>query len=365
MAELWPHGLPADQIGDLGEAVARQYQRIADRIESKIRTLVARNADPEVLAQLTQRLTMVQELEEYVQAQLRAVPPEKLAEMVTSQAAAGGAAAVSRILADVPSLRSYAGVDGTNISSAGLSAVTAIELDLRNAYTSLNARILRDSQDIFQEVTAQYAAIVTAGAATRRELQKEILAEYLSQGVGAYVDAAGKHWPIDVYSEMATRTAASRAWREQSVASMEAHGIELHTPVAGRTACRICGPWQGKVVSRTHTGGSTVQVRDVRTGALVSVAVDASLDEMRAEGWGHPNCRCVLIPYLPGSGIRAEDFTTRDPEAEADRAEERRLRRELRAEADQEKKRNLRKDLRSVRARIDARKTNYATRRRR
>lgn len=362
MAELWPHGLPADHLADLGQAVAQRYQKIADRIQTKIRTLANRGWSDEALDQWHVRLDLARELEESVQRALRTVPPERLAHLVTSEAAAGGAAAVSRIFADVPSLRSYSRIDGSSVTSAGLQAVTAIELDLRNAYTNLNARILRDSQDMFQQITSEYASIVTAGVETRRALKREILQKYLSQGVASYEDSAGRHWPIDVYSEMATRTAASRAWREQSVVSMESHGVELFTPVAGRTSCEICGKWQGLVVSRQHAGGSSVTVAHATSGESVQVTVEASLDQMRNDGWGHPNCRCVLIPYIPGSGIEPSDFTTRDPEAEADRAEERRLRRELRNSDDPGRKREIRRELREVRDRMDARKTNYATR---
>ena len=364
MADLWPYGLPADQLGDLGQAIAQRYGQVATRIETRIRKLAARGVEGDAVTQLQQRLLMARELEEYVQKVIAQVPADQLAQMVTSQAAAGASATISRILADVPGLESYAGINGTNISSAGLQAVAAIELDLRNAYTNLNQRILRDSQDIYQSITAEYASLVTAGVATRRELKREILAKYLEAGVGSYIDGRGRHWPIDVYAEMSTRTAASRAWREQSVSSMESHGVEVFSPVAGRSSCSICGPWAGKIVSRVHPGGTRLTIRNAQTGEMVQITVDASLEEMRNLGWGHPNCRCILIPATPGLGVDPENFTTRDPVAEADRAEERKLRRELQKTDDPALKRELRKDLREVRTRIDQRKTNYATRNR-
>lgn len=352
---------------DLGVEISRKYQLISDRIDKKIRELTARGVPEESLAALRTRRKLANELRDYTRKQIASVNPATLAQLVTSQAAAGGAAAVSRMLADVEGLSSFRDLSGTSISGAGMQAVTAIELDLRNTYTALNSRILRDSADAYQQITSDYASLVVSGVETRKALKREILNKYLAKGIGSYVDSAGKHWPIDVYSEMATRTAASRAWREQSVVSMESHGIELMTPVGGRTSCEICNKWQGKVVSRTHSSGSRVTVSHATSGEAVTVTVDASLAEMRNDGWGHPNCRCVFVPYVPGSGIDPSEFTTRDPEAEADRAMERKLRRELRVAretGDADRVRGIRSELKDVRTRIDSRKTNYATRKR-
>ena len=52
-------------------------------------------------------------------------------------------------------------------------------------------------------------------------------------------------------------------------------------------------------------------------GAPVQVEVAGTLDEARAEGWRHPNCRCTTVAYLPGAQLLKG--TTYDPEAEAAR----------------------------------------------
>lgn len=57
--------------------------------------------------------------------------------------------------------------------------------------------------------------------------------------------------------------------------------------------------------------------------------VDATLTEWRASGAGHPNCRCVLVPGLPG-GPDPTRYSTWDKQKEQDREKLRELERDVR-----------------------------------
>jgi len=62
----------------------------------------------------------------------------------------------------------------------------------------------------------------------------------------------------------------------------------------------------------------------------VTVEVAGTVEEARAAGWNHPNCRCRLVAYSPGLTIPQGD-TTYDEAAEKERAQQRALEREIRS----------------------------------
>ena len=147
--------------------------------------------------------------------------------------------------------------------------------------------------------------------------------------ITGFTDKSGRRWTIGAYSEMATRTAAARAWRDQSVASMKNAGIATFTPVIGNSACSKCAAWQGKILT---DGGQTgdVMVEHAVTAEPTLMHVDATVDQWRGYGAGHPNCRCTLIPGLPG-GTDPTKYSTYDPQKQADRDRLRELERDIRA----------------------------------
>src|SRR5690606_17426282 len=60
------------------------------------------------------------------------------------------------------------------------------------------------------------------------------------------------------------------------------------------------------------------------------VYITATVEQARAAGWGHPNCRCRLGAYSPGLTVPQGD-TPYDEDAEKERADQRVLEREIRA----------------------------------
>lgn len=110
---------------------------------------------------------------------------------------------------------------------------------------------------------------------------------------------------------------------------MSAAGITTFTSVIGSSACSKCGAWQGKIVTDGGPVGD-IMVPHAITAEPTPWRVDGTLAEMRASGWGHPNCRCTLVPGLPG-GPDPTQYSTHDPQAQADREKLRELEREVRA----------------------------------
>ncbi|WP_449281245.1 phage minor capsid protein [Leucobacter sp.] len=323
MVEQWPGDSPAAWIDDIGHAIAERYRRIEDALRDRLEHLADQHiATP---ADLAARHRAIRELREQAEQLVHTVNPDDLARWATEQAAMGASAEISRVLLDFPS---YAPGGVSALTAGGAYAVAAVEFDLRDALRALNARILRAPADAYQAMTSKHVGSLLAGMTTSRALHRRILDEYLADGITGFIDKSGRRWTIGAYSEMATRSAAARAWRDQSVASMSAAGITTFTPVIGSSACSKCGAWQGKIVTDGGPTG-TITVPHAITAVPTEIHVDATLDEMRAAGWGHPNCRCTLVPGLPG-GPDPTQYSTHDPQKQADREKLRELERDVR-----------------------------------
>jgi hypothetical protein len=95
-----------------------------------------------------------------------------------------------------------------------------------------------------------------------------------------------------------------------------------------------CAVWQGRILARTGTAGER-RVENELTGEPMRVEVAGTVDEARAAGLMHPNCRHTFLPFIPGV-TRAESVEydqAAEDEREHLRELERKVRREKRKEA--------------------------------
>ena len=211
---LWEGMSPADFIDDLGHAIAERYRRIEEALEETLRRhLEQAIASPPDLAA---RLAAVRDLRAQAEHLLQSVPADKLAEIVARITAGEAATEVARQLFSIPAIAA------SSVTAGGLWAVAAAETELRDSLRALNARILRAPADAYQAMTATTIGDMLAGRATWQQLQRRQVDRYVADGITGFIDRSGRRWRIGSYAEMATRTAAARAWRDQSVASMHA-----------------------------------------------------------------------------------------------------------------------------------------------
>lgn len=319
MADLYAGMTPADILDDLGNAIAERYRDIERRVGQELRKALS-DAITEP-TDLRARLLAVRNLKEQAWKLTSGMDPDEMARVVSEIAAGQASAEIARQLLNIPALA------GSTITAGGLWAVAASELDLRDQLRALNERIYRAPADAYQRMTASMNGEILAGRQKWEKVHERQVARYLTEGISGFVDVSGRRWPIGSYAEMATRTAASRAWRDQSIASMNEAGIETFTPVIGNDACSACGAWVGKVLTATGPTG-TIVVPHALTAEPTEILVDGTLVQAREQGWGHPNCRCVLTPALPGLDRYMQ--TTHDPEAERARDRMRELERDVR-----------------------------------
>jgi hypothetical protein len=123
----------------------------------------------------------------------------------------------------------------------------------------------------------------------RLQAAQVMLDDLASRGITGFTDKAGRQWDLATYTEMATRTAVSNAWDDMQADAAVRSGLNLVETGTTSTegSCPLCIPWLNRKLSLT---GATEGYPTV--------------DEAKAAGWRHPNCRCFW--WVIGGGYMAD-----------------------------------------------------------
>lgn len=280
---------------------------------------------------------------------LTATPGEVAA--VLAAASQGGAAAALAELSVLAGVRDLAAVTA---AASGSFAAQALTLDLVSSLDDVTRRILRWPDDVYRQAVAGPTSRLLLGLGqTTRTARAAAWQSLIARGVTSFTDRAQRRWSLATYVEMATRTAARRAWGAQHEQTMLDAGMDLVSVVVGSDACQRCAAWAGKILRLTPGPVGRVRVPRADGRGDVVVHVAGTLEQARDAGWGHPNDRCRQVAYLPGLSV-VEDATTYDPDAEAARERLRALEREVRkAKIDEAAAVTPEQDRRARRHRLD------------
>ena len=183
-----------------------------------------------------------------------------------------------------------------------------------NVVTSRHSAILRTVVDQYRQVVSEVTATPLLGTGTRRQATQDAMTRFADRGITSFVDRAGRRWQLTSYAEMAVRTSVARAATEAHARTLTEAGVELVVVSNAPRECPLCRPWEGKILTLTGPGGArTVEVEHaVEDGRMVRVRVAGSLEQARAAGLQHPNCRHSTSAYTPG--ITRVDRAEPDPD---------------------------------------------------
>ncbi|MFE9099032.1 phage minor capsid protein [Streptomyces sp. NPDC007264] len=216
-------------------------------------------------------------------------------------------------------------------------AVDRLAQEAVDVVTATHRGILRAVVDTFRAVVSRVAATPLLGTGTRRQAVQDALRQFADAGIRAFVDKAGRRWSLPSYAEMAVRTATARAATEAHMRTLAEHGVDLVVVSNSPRECPLCRPWERTVLTiGGPSGPRTVEVEHaVEDGRMVRVDVAGSLDEARARGLQHPNCRHSVSAYTPG--LTTVEDAEPDPDGyeagQRQRAIERNIRKWKRREA--------------------------------
>lgn len=278
-----------------------------------------------VLAELAaHRAQATRELQARAMQIVSDLKAENLAARLVEIAASEGEAAAAA------SLR-FAGIQAVApITGTASQAVAMVGLSLESRLEVLNQRLTRYPQDAYQRIVSLYSPNTLLGVTTSRVQQASAVQRFLAEGITGFVDKSDRRWTIGAYAEMAGRTTVNRAYNDAGIWRMAQSSIHLVTVVRGLDSCRKCAAWAGKILSTDGSPAGPRLLPHATRDQGVTVDVAGTVEEARAAGWGHPNCRCRLVAYSPGLTVPQDD-TTYDEAAEKERARQRYLEREIRA----------------------------------
>ena len=170
----------------------------------------------------------------------------------------------------------------------GDRAAQAIRDDLVSSLQDVRFRLTRLPDDIYKAIAPHGAMYqVLDNDVTPAQAQAMAWRVFVSQGVRGFTDRSGREWTLSAYTEMAIRTASTRAYNTSHLATMRAIGVEYFSVPNTGHPCPLCFPWQFKIL----TDGPL---------ADPAIHVDATIAEAVAAGLFHPNCRHTLLPVFPG-----------------------------------------------------------------
>ena len=219
------------------------------------------------------------------------------------------------------------GVPITNVR-----ALEVIASDLHRVLADLPAIALRNAFDSYQQIISTPAALNATGVLTRRKATQDALNGFAARGIDGFTDKAGRTWHIDTYAEMATRTGAAHSLRAAYEGELIARGEDLVLVTGNTYTCRLCAPWQDKVLSLTGLyPAGTHRLPSAVGDGYVTVHVAGTMEEARAAGLHHPNCTHSEGLYLPGATvIEPGTMGVRDAETYDASQKQRALEREIR-----------------------------------
>lgn len=218
--------------------------------------------------------------------------------------------------------------DGIAFGRVNAYAIQALVQAAQDRLAETHLRIRRSALDMFTDVVHEVAGQVLTGVETRREAAARALGRYARSGVKGFVDKAGRGWDLATYAEMSTRTAAAQAAVQGHVDKLTENGIQLVIVSNAPEECKVCRPWEGKVLALTGAGLGTHRGKNYHGSGDVSIRVTKTLADAVDDGLFHPNCRHSTGMYQPG--LTMPIVHTEDPEGDRLRQRQRALERAVR-----------------------------------
>lgn len=210
------------------------------------------------------------------------------------------------------------------------AAIEALAAAVHGDIGRKSRNILRGVLDVYRAVIGAATARTVTGVQTRRQAAQAAWAGFMRRGITGFTDRAGRRWQLSTYVEMATRTVTQRAAVQGQTTRLSAMGVQLVYASNAPQECALCRPYEGRVLRLDAGPIGRTQVQHAIRDELVTVDVVATLDDARAAGFQHPNCRHSVSAYLPGV-TKLPAQPTADPEGDEARQKQRALERDIRA----------------------------------
>jgi GNAT superfamily N-acetyltransferase len=180
---------------------------------------------------------------------------------------------------------------------------------------TVNQTLPGAASKLYQQVTARVNATPVSSDLTRRQAVQQALDVLTARGITGFRDNAGRNWSLSTYVEMKSRTLVNNTLMQSHIDRMLDRGLDLVVVSSHRNPAPQCQPFEGQVLSIGEAPAGTSIRPNATGGQPVRVKIKAAMEEARARGFRHPNCRHSVAAFIPGA---SRTFTTEpDPEGYA------------------------------------------------
>lgn len=143
---------------------------------------------------------------------------------------------------------------------AGVSrdAVAALQDSITGRLRDARGIVGREVDDIYAQAGRRAALRAVLGAegsvgAARKQMVADLMKDRdvkraIKKGGTGFIDKSGRSWDLRRYCEMVVRTNTRQAVVRGAVDRMVSHGVSLARISTHATACKICMPYEGRLV---------------------------------------------------------------------------------------------------------------------
>ena len=292
--------LPGDEYA---AKLVKMYKKAEVEIEEKLAKALIRSEGEHTFTVKTLQ-AQKREVQRILKELLKATP-EQASKL--SEAAFSGGTAVARTEMERAGIDVFTGGKAINKKAVDIYANQIYErladVVTKAGMTTMNIYDALALDSALSGAVAGYEPL----SSVRRSMEKVMK----GKGVVGFVDRSGRQWNISSYVDMLTRTATTEIYNTAKTREFISCGEDLIIITSHGTKCKLCRPWEGKVLSLTgETKGYT------------------SLEEAKNGGLFHPNCRhdfSLYIPDDPEEGILSEAQKKKQLEVEREKLERRNL----------------------------------------
>ena len=166
--------------------------------------------------------------------------------------------------------------------------VDALINSVQSDFSRADKAVLRMMNDTYRSTIFKYGMYVTNGVYTEKQAYDAAVKDFLSRGINCIEYKDGRRVNIADYTSMAIRTVNQRAYMAGEGEFRKELGETLVIISSHATSCKLCKPFEHKVL-----------IDDVYSGGTPDDGDYMLLSQAMAEGLFHPRCRHGLGTYYP------------------------------------------------------------------
>ncbi|MEE0980747.1 MAG: phage minor capsid protein [Acutalibacteraceae bacterium] len=166
--------------------------------------------------------------------------------------------------------------------------VDALIEEVNGSVLKANHATLRMTNDVYRDVIFKSTFFMANGVFTPQQAYDKAMKDFLNRGINCIEYKDGRRVNIADYADMAVRTASKRATLMGAGELRKETGNPLVRISKHNTSCKLCSPFQNKVL-----------IDDVYSGGKTSDGDYMLMSEAMKKGLFHPRCRHGLGTYYP------------------------------------------------------------------